>query len=173
MLNRYQRPEQYLRFVQSEMTDQALERFYASPLRPGVVLGRQEFVDRINEANSGTVEVEPGISAITIEDIDSFVAQAANCSPTELRGSNNALTATARRVAADLSHLVTDASRSELAERYGYPSPAAAGQAIAKTRRSPKENVQILRQSTLSALGLDDQGHPVAGEAAKTDRNRV
>ena len=34
MLNRYQQPEQYLRFVQSDMSDQALERFYAAPLRP-------------------------------------------------------------------------------------------------------------------------------------------
>jgi len=60
VLDRFQSPWHYERFVKSELIDVDIERFYRSELRPGRVLGRQSFVDEVRVNPSRTVAVALG-----------------------------------------------------------------------------------------------------------------
>ena len=159
MLSRYQQPEQYLRFVQSKMADLALDRFYASPLRPGVVLGTEDFIHRLSIAESTPVALIAGVPTITLSEIDRIVARELRCVLDAVHLRSSGTSAIARGVAIDLGHLLTGCTRNELAAHYKFASAASAGNAIRTNRNSADSDVRQLRESVLKALHRDNEGH--------------
>lgn len=158
MLDRYGSKSQYLRFVQSDMTDHELNRFYSKQLRPGIALGDAQFVRRITATQKLDLELEAGVPSVSTDEIDIVVSRLSDCSPDKIRQRRPGALSTARRVAIELANMLTSASHEELANRYEYPSPDAAGSAIRKSRESPRPEVRELRAACLSALGLDELG---------------
>lgn len=159
MLNRYGSKKQYVQFVQSEMSDDELERFYARELRPGVALGSTQFVRWIAARQPSGCELVAGIPSVSPDDIDIVVSQLSGSTPERVRSRRPGRFATARRVAVEVANMLTSASQQELADRYDYPSPGAAGAAIRASRTSSRDDVKELRAACLDALGLDELGH--------------
>ncbi len=159
MLDRYSSRDQYTKFVQSDLSDTELDRFYERQLRPGVVLGRPEFVQHVRRTQQPNTDLIAGLPALSQVEIDNVVSRLAGCEVDTLLQARPGAFATARRVAIELSNMITDASHSDLAEHYRYPTPNAAGSAIRASRTSTKADLKELRRACLDALGLDENGH--------------
>ena len=159
MLDRYRTPDQYVRFVQSQLDDRQLERFYANALRPGVVLGGVDFVKKLGRTHGASMELTAGIDDFTLDEIDRIVLNCAGCPRVTIYNGTSGRDDLPRRVAVGLAHMLTNSHRGELAERYGYPSPDAVGFAIRRSTRSPDPELKRLREASLKALGLDLFGH--------------
>lgn len=159
LLDRYRTAEQYLRFVQSNMSDLELHGFYEKPLRPCVVLGRSEFVQHLRHTLPAGIELTAGVEATTVDKIDEAISSLSRCKPEDIQKNNPGYFAVARRVAIELAYALTDLSQIDLATRYRYPTPNAAGAAIRASRTSSSAEVKGLRSACLSALGLDETGH--------------
>ena len=161
ILERYTSPHQYVTFVQSELSDRELTRFYEKPLRPTVVLGRDQFARRVQRTLVPGAKVQSGLTAVSIDEIETVLCNLSGCPTTQLQTNTAGRFAMSRRVAAQLANMLTHATLEELALRYGYPSPAAAGVAIRTTRASSDSDLRTLRQACLTTLGLDQNGHPL------------
>jgi putative transposase len=162
VLNSYTDPAQYCRFVQSGMTDNELERFYRRQLQPGLVLGRESFVEGIKNARPEECEsLRPGIPELSIEDIDATIIALTGSSTdvlmTSIRGRRNI----ERSAAVEMAQLLTGASLAELASHYKFPSVQAVSNAIGRARANVEGPAFELRSVALRSLGRTQAGHRI------------
>ena len=136
----------YLKHVLSDHTDNEILDFYRHGEAENVVLGRQEFVDSLpNDVRK--LRPLAGIPEVSLDEIDHAISSL---------GSQANFDPAARIVAAQLGQTLARATRQELADRYGFPSPQSVTVAI--QRKSPKPEVVALRQAALVYLGRSPTG---------------
>ncbi len=160
MVERYGTASRYVRFVRSDLSDLELDKFYAHELSPGTVLGRRQFVQDSVAKHPSVAGLRAGLPSVSADVIDAIVSRLYGCTPEKIRLNHAGPSAIARRVAIELTAMLTNASQAELAERYSYPTPNAAGAAIRASRTSSRSDLKRLRASSLEALGLDEIGQP-------------
>ena len=160
VLDRYLDPHQFASFVRSEMVDEEVETFYRRNRRPGVVLGKDEFVARVQPlVGDNTAILTAGIPELTLDAIDAAILAISPVNPDALVRSTSGTVNVERLVAVDLAYLLTGTSQAELAKRYGFSRSAAAAASVRRSRTSTNPAIAALRESVLVALGLDNNGN--------------
>jgi len=163
VLDRFQSPWHYERFVKSELIDVDIERFYRSELRPGRVLGRQSFVDEVRgRVGSGGVPLRAGVPDVSIEIVEATVLALTGDAVERLCESRRGSVNPSRTVAVALGQRLAGATNSELAERYGFGTPGSVTSAITRCWNSSHPATCELRDRALRVLGRDINGLPRA-----------
>lgn len=162
LLDRFSSTKQYLRFVQSAMTDSELDNFYRR-LGANSVLGEQAFLDRISSDIPGGYKANATrIPEVSIDALDAIVACHARCSEALLRTATPGQRNIVRSVALDVARLLTGYSLADLTGRYGISSRQAASNSLNRSRTKPSGEERALRAAVLQAMKRDSEGLPLA-----------
>ena len=145
----------YRNFVQSQLPDPELERFYNSRKLPGNVLGTTAFVKDIAEKYPEfATQISSGLDYVSPERIETVVMALTGALPRDIFTKSHP-THPARSAAIQLSHSLSAETGGDLATRYGFASNDTFNAAARRARIASKEPKAVaLLAAAINVLGL-------------------